>query len=245
MDKKAEWFSNWFNSSYYHRLYKNRDIQEAQAFIDKLLAYLCPPKKSKVLDLACGRGRYAKYMFDKGLLVEGWDISSESIAYAQQYEEVGLHFRIHDMRESFDTSSFDYIFSFFTSFGYFETDEEHLATIHNIYTALESNGIFVLDFLNAQKVINQLVEEEEKKVDGTLFKIKRTFENGYILKHIYFIDDEGNPRFYTEKVRAFSLESFKELFGQVGFKGVQVFGDYNLSNYQEDQSDRLILILTK
>ena len=49
------WFKNWFDSPYYHILYKNRNEKEAKSFIDNLINYLQIPNKSKVLDIACGK----------------------------------------------------------------------------------------------------------------------------------------------------------------------------------------------
>jgi len=55
------WFEHWFNSPYYHILYKDRNEKEAQIFIDNLISYLQIPKKSNILDIACGNGRHSKY----------------------------------------------------------------------------------------------------------------------------------------------------------------------------------------
>ena len=56
MPKK--WFQNWFNSPFYHILYKQRDEEEAELFIDNLCTLLRPAKESRMLDIACGRGRH-------------------------------------------------------------------------------------------------------------------------------------------------------------------------------------------
>ena len=52
------WFINWFDSPYYHILYKNRDEKEAEFFIENLVQYLNLKKRSKLLDIACGKGRH-------------------------------------------------------------------------------------------------------------------------------------------------------------------------------------------
>jgi cyclopropane fatty-acyl-phospholipid synthase-like methyltransferase len=51
-----EWFADWFDTSYYHTLYKSRNDDEAAKFISNLLTFLELEKDSKVLDLACGKG---------------------------------------------------------------------------------------------------------------------------------------------------------------------------------------------
>nr|MCU0349019.1 methyltransferase domain-containing protein [Saprospiraceae bacterium] len=117
---KSDWFKNWFNSPYYHLLYKNRDEQEAKNFIDRLLTELRPLDGATVLDLACGKGRYSRYLASKQYKVTGLDIAEESIRFAQQFENEHLSFFQHDMRLPYRINYFDYIFNFFTSFGYFE-----------------------------------------------------------------------------------------------------------------------------
>jgi hypothetical protein len=34
---QGEWFKHWFDSSFYHKLYANRDEGEAAGFVDELL----------------------------------------------------------------------------------------------------------------------------------------------------------------------------------------------------------------
>ena len=121
MATQKQWFETWFNTHYYHILYQNRNDKEAQAFIDNLLAYLSPSKNAKILDLACGKGRHARFIAEKGFDVTGIDLATDSIAAAKKHEHKHLHFQVHDMRETFAENEFDYVFNFFTSFG-FATD---------------------------------------------------------------------------------------------------------------------------
>ncbi len=69
MEVPKQWFKDWFNSPYYHLLYSNRDEREAAAFIDKLVDYLRPAPGALMLDVACGRGRHAKYRQTKGSML--------------------------------------------------------------------------------------------------------------------------------------------------------------------------------
>src|SRR5215218_5621694 len=86
-----EWYKDWFNSSYYHKLYFERDETEAQKFITRLIDHLKPPADSRMLDVACGRGRHSRFLASKGFDVTGIDISFDSIAYAKQFESDNLH----------------------------------------------------------------------------------------------------------------------------------------------------------
>jgi cyclopropane fatty-acyl-phospholipid synthase-like methyltransferase len=87
-----EWFSSWFDSPYYHILYKERDDKEAQLFMDQLSSYLQIQPEHHIMDLACGKGRHAIYLNQKGFEVTGVDLSPQSIAFAKIYENAHLHF---------------------------------------------------------------------------------------------------------------------------------------------------------
>jgi SAM-dependent methyltransferase len=239
---KAEWFIDWFNSPYYDLLYKDRDEPEAKKFIDRLLAELKPPPGAFVLDLACGKGRYSRYLAEKGFHVTGLDIAAESIAFAQQFENERLSFFVHDMRHAYRFNYFDFIFNFFTSFGYFETEKDHAKTVGNIAKDLKPDGKFVLDFFNSKKVMRTLRKEEFKTVEDVTFHIRRSVDaQGYILKNIR-LRAAGRQFEFTERVRAFTLDDFRRLFARAGLKISRTFGDYHLRSFDEHQSDRLILV---
>ena len=240
--QKTEWFEAWFNSPYYHILYKNRDEAEAKRFIDRLLGKIQPPAGANILDLACGKGRYSRYLAEKGFYVTGLDIASDSILFARQFENEHLSFFQHDMRMPYRINYFDYIFNFFTSFGYFKTEKDHLKTVCNIAKGLRPDGKFVLDFFNAKKLVSNLRPHEVKQVGGIVFHLQRMVdEEGYIVKNIQF-EDQGQFYDFTERVRAFTLDDFYDMFGKAHLKIARTFGDYYLNDFDENESDRLILV---
>ncbi|MCP4522449.1 MAG: class I SAM-dependent methyltransferase [Cytophagales bacterium] len=244
MANKKEWFSTWFDSKYYHILYKNRDYQEAEFFISNLIEKLGIENKHRVLDLACGKGRHAIYLNKQGLQVVGVDLSPESIAYANQYANEQLAFYEHDMREVLQQGAFDFVLNLFTSFGYFEDERENEKTIQSIYEIVEEGGTFVIDFMNAQKVIKNLVLEETKTIDGVTFELKRSVQNSFIVKDIAFEVEEERYEF-QERVKAITEEMFLQYFQKAGFKVEATYGDYALNSFDVNSSDRLIYVLKK
>lgn len=241
---EKEWFSDWFDSPYYPLLYKKRDENEARAFLDALLGYLSLPPGARVLDLACGRGRHAVYLAEKGFDVVGLDISANSIADAKRAESDHLSFYEHDMRRLFRTNYFDAIFNLFTSFGYFATEREHRATIRNVARQLRLHGVFVLDFINAEKAAANLVPREEIHVGSLRFDIARALVDGHLVKTIEVTDD-GQLHRYRERVRAFGPDDFRALFAGAGLTIRATFGDYALGPFDSEKSDRLILVAEK
>ncbi len=238
---KKDWYASWFDTPYYHLLYRNRDEAEAERFLDNLLEALQLNAKSRILDLACGKGRHSIYLAGKGYEVTGVDLSPQSIRHARRFERPNLSFFVHDMRKPFRNAYFDYVFNLFTSFGYFGSDQEHLDTLLSITRNLQKDGILVLDYLNAFKVIEGLKRRQQKTVGGIRFRISRKVDSGYIVKKIRFSDKGTNFQF-EERVRAFTLADFKTLFAEAGLELVRTYGDYNLSAFRKNSSDRLILV---
>jgi SAM-dependent methyltransferase len=239
-NNNESWFTSWFDTPYYHILYKDRNYREAQIFMDNLTHYLNLPEKAKVLDLACGKGRHSIYLNQLGYNVLGADLSENSIAEASKNSNETLHFKVHDMREPFE-EKFDAIFNLFTSFGYFESDEDNLTTLKAIKESLSEYGFAVIDFMNVNQVIETLVPEEVKTVDGIDFKIKRYVEDGHILKEIDF-EDQGRKFHFIEKVKALTLKDFEDLMSEAGIFLLDIFGDYKLKKFHKTESERLIMI---
>lgn len=238
------WFQTWFDSPYYHLLYKSRNSKEAERFLDNLIKFLKPKQDSLFLDLACGRGRYSVYLNQKGFNVIGVDLSETSIKHNLQFANETLSFFVHDMREEFKNNYFDYVFNLFTSFGYFEKESENLQVIQNIHKGLKTNGILVIDYMNTHKVISNLVSKEIKLVDDIQFNIERKMQNEFIFKQISFSDKRKDFVFY-EKVRTLVRKDFEKYFNLFHFKILNLFGDYSLSPFDQKNSDRLILIAQK
>lgn len=241
---RTEWFSEWFDSPWYHQLYRDHDDAEARSFLDHLIEWLHPDPQARILDLACGRGRHALYLSEKGFDVTGLDISANSIRFARRMERPGLSFFQHDMRVPFRVNYFDLVFNFFTSFGYFESDAEHRRTLRHIASGLRPGGRFVLDFLNAVRIREDLVPEETRDADGLVFHIRRYADDHHIRKQIRF-ELEGKTHLFEERVRAFSLEDLQSMCIERGLQPEASFGDYRLGPFDPHTSPRLILVARK
>jgi SAM-dependent methyltransferase len=239
-NQPSNWYSSWFDTPYYHILYKERNYREAQIFMDNITHYLNLPEKAKVLDLACGKGRHSIYLNHLGFDVLGVDLSENSIQEANINANSTLHFKVHDMREPL-VDKFDAIFNLFTSFGYFEEETDNLKTLISIKNSLSEYGFAVIDFLNVHQVIPNLIPDEIKEVDGIHFHIKRYVKDNFIIKDIEF-EANGEQFHFYEKVRAYTLEDFKKMMSDAGIYLLDIFGDYKLKKYHKNTSERLIMI---
>ncbi len=240
-----DWFENWFGSPYYHILYQDRDEQEAQEFVEKLLAYLKPNAGSTMLDIACGEGRFARQLAGHGFNVTGIDISDASIQKASALENDNLNFYVQDMRQPFYINYFDYAFNFFTSFGYFDNDRDHELAARAFATALKKEGILVIDYLNAGYVAANLNPEDTIQKGDFTFSISRKQENNHFIKDIRFKDADNKDRHFTESVAAFSVADFQRMLKPSGMSLIATFGDYLLNPYHPVDMPRLIMVFKK
>lgn len=241
MNKNKEWFQHWFDTPYYHLLYDHRNEEEAEFFMKKIISFLKLEKNKKILDLPCGKGRHAVFLNSQGFDVVGADLSENSISAAKKFENDTLKFHIQDMRDPI-FGKYDVIFNLFTSFGYFDDDRYNIKVLTNFKESLNKNGSVIIDFLNIEKVKQNLIAEDVFEKNEIEFHIKRYVKNGFLIKDIVFNTD-GREHNYVEKVQCLDLYQINNFAKQAGLTIKNVFGDYNLNAFDKDKSDRLILIL--
>jgi 2-polyprenyl-3-methyl-5-hydroxy-6-metoxy-1,4-benzoquinol methylase len=245
--ESKEWFKNWFNSPYYHLLYHNRNEDEAIAFIERLVSYLKLESNSKILDVACGKGRHSKALADMSFDVIGIDLSIESINEAKKDESERLHFYTHDMRLPFWINYFDIVFNFFTSFGYFRTQREHNNAMRSIAQSIKQNGTLVIDYLNVAYEEHHFAKSFEKKIDDHHFLVSKWQNETHFFKQIQVVGSSNEEliNLSTERVAKFSLKDFTEMLILQNMKIEKVFGDYNLNEYNAATSQRMIIVAKK
>jgi SAM-dependent methyltransferase len=125
----------------------------------------------RILDLACGFGRHANRLAALGHTVTGVDYMPGFLALAhREAREMGVHedYRQGDMRQIDFHEEFDVVLLLFTSFGYFE-DQENELVLENMARALRPGGRLMLDTLNRDTVLRDLRSDEViDKGDGLL-----------------------------------------------------------------------------
>lgn len=239
-----QWFEEWFDSPYYHILYSHRNDDEAERFISTIVRQLNIPKDSLALDAACGKGRHSKTLAKLGLTVWGTDLSANSIAEAKQYECENLHFDIWDIRKVYKPAFFNYVFNLFSSFGYFDNEEDDMKAMQAFADNLQPGGTLVIDFFNSEWVVKNIKERDIIQRGEMQFHIKKKLENGHIVKSIDFLAN-GEDYHFEERVKLVNLFRFKDMLQQSGLQMVTIYGDYDLNDFVSSTSPRLIIVAQK
>jgi len=250
MSKELPWYVNWFSSKLYLELYKHRNDDDARNLLNLIQRTIPLKKGDKVLDICCGAGRHSIELARRGFDTTGFDLSKFLISEAKKTfkslpeKNIKSKFLIKDMRHFNFNKSFDAAMNVFTSFGYFESDEENFKVIANASASLKSKGYFVFDFLNGVYLKKNIVPFDRKIFHGKEFTQRRKIENDFITKTISI--KSGTKKFsYEEVLKLYDLAALKKAFEKNSFTIKTVLGDYYGNKYNKEKSQRLIIVAQK
>jgi SAM-dependent methyltransferase len=233
----TEWFEEWFNDAYLH-VYPHRDDADAERLVALLVRTLPWQPGWRVLDVACGEGRHARALAIAGARVVGLDLSPGLLARAR--EETLAPLVRADMRLlPVRPGTMDLTVNLFTSFGYFDRDEEHAAALAGMVATVRPGGWFVLDFLHAARVRAALVAEEVTTLAGTPVRLRRRLAEGgrFVVKDIELADG----RRFLERVRLFEPSDLAAMLTRAGAGIRHRLGDYDGAPLAES-SPRVLLL---
>ena len=151
-----EWWQRIWNTPLYFELYEQQDTELAKSQVGQLVALLNLTPPARILDVGCGYGRHSIELAGRGFTVTGLDLSDVQLKRAREKAASSgarVDWRQGDSRAMSFDAEFDAAINMFLSFGYFETDDEHLAVLTGIARALEPGGRFLLDFWNREHEI--------------------------------------------------------------------------------------------
>lgn len=242
----SAWYKSWFASPNYLKVYSHRNQNDAKNLINLIIKVTNLKEGEKILDAACGAGRHAFLLSKLNYQVFGFDLSKTLLSEAKKnFLNGGIkaNFFLSDIRYLPLKGEIDLILNLFTSFGYFDSDEENFKFARESREILKEGKYFVLDYLNKDFIINNLVEESVRNVGTLEIKESRRIINGRIEKKIIIDSGEKKEKF-VESVRLYTKEEIKYKFENIGYKLKYCFGDY-FGNEFINESERLVLFFQK
>jgi len=241
------WYVHCFGREYLD-LYPHRDDAEAQADVEAIIELIDPPKDEPLLDLGCGAGRHLVALHSAGFRhIVGLDLSAELLEIAAERltkaGAEGIKLVNADMAHIPYEEHFGTVLSLFTSFGYFERDEENAAVFAAVRKAALPGGRFLIDYMNRDWVIANLVGQEEKDVAGRRVRIERRLTAGRrrVEKTTRVLGPEGEEKTYHESVRLYSPLEVEQMLEAEGFVNVRRYGSLRGAPHRSE-SPRLILV---
>ena len=263
-----KWFESWFDTEYYHLLYKHRNDEEAKRFLQRMYGFLQLQNGDLVVDIGCGKGRHSIAMAELGLRVMGLDLSENSILSARQSAvEKNIEdaeFLVHDMRQPYPVENCKAVFNIFTSFGYFDDPADDERALSAMGKSLLDGGYVVQDYINSKPLLKSLdgtilQSMQWQEISGVKFGTEKWVEHEKIYKRILVEDERkfatkewvdsgmhsNEPLIFTEEIKMYSREELVQLHQSAGLQVVDVFGSYELDAFHEDFSPRIIVVSRK
>lgn len=179
-----------------------------------------------------------------GYVVTGVDLAPRAIDIAREklaFQNLEADFICGDMRIPLP-DTFDVIVNLFTSFGYFEEDEQNRTVLRSMKSMLRHGGVLVIDFLNEQWVRKTLVSNETGSLPTCQYTIERWLSESMVFKKISTRREDGASAVFNEQVKLYGNDWFTRELEALGFRITERLGDYDGSAFNPEQSPRLIII---
>lgn len=241
-----EWWKSLFNSPIYFELYAAENTKKAVEEVRDLLRLLSLQPPARILDVPCGYGRHTLELARRGFTVTGVDASSVQLGRAREQAErakLRVHLREQDARDLTFEGEFDLAINMFLSFGYFETDAEHLAMLQGIARALRPGGRFLMHLWNREYEIRyfdqyqvdrsgDVVEVEEWEFDHLRGRLN--------WKNTAFFPD-GRRESWWHSIRAYTIAELRGLLERAGFRLDAAYGGLGGEPYSIESEEAVLV----
>lgn len=245
-----EWYTDeGFWLSFKEMMYDPQRLGRTEADVREMISLCGLRPGMSVLDHCCGFGRHALVFSQNGYKTSGVDLCQ---AYLQRGKDkakkhsVPVTFYHQDIRQLEIPQEFDFIYNFFTSFGYIEDPQEELQVVQGVHRHLRKGGRFLIDMQGKELLARDYRESEWfDGQDGSIMLVQTTPVDSWcrVENRWGFIKDNT----YTERVFSHKMYSAKEIADLLlagGFFSVECYGSLQGSDYNS-QAERLIVLATK
>lgn len=247
-ETEAAWVTDYFGADYL-RLYQfppERTNPEVEFLYQELSRRL--PPDGPVLDLACGQGRHAVQLAQRGLRVMGLDYQQnllDEAARSARERQVRLPLVRGDMRRLPFTGAFAAVMCMFSAFGYF-SDVENAGVLAEIARSLRPGGWLVLDIANRDHLLRHAQPRGWKRLpDGTIVVSEWRWDvpTGRYTHQQWLITAQGQ-RSFSHSVRVYTCTELITLLQDAGFTVDAVHGGFRGEALTWD-APRLVIIAQK
>jgi len=236
-----EWYRTFFSQDYL-RFDRHEDTSDEVSFLQDRASL---PPGAKVLDLCCGYGRHAIELARRGCRVTGLDLSPTMLRRARQdASDQGVETRWvrGDMRALPLLEAFDAAISMFTSFGYFEDEDENFNVLEEVARVLVPGGRFLIETVNRDFLARYFERQSWLRPEGMTVLEERTFDpiGGRSRVDVTVIEGAQERR-YFHSVRLYTFTELQMLMQAAGLVVTDVWGDFAGGAYDWDASRMIVL----
>ena len=228
------------HAGFYDLFYEQKDYAGEAAFVHECIGKYHGGKQLRVLEMACGTGKHAYHLWQKGYKIVATDYSEDMLDCAKENHkqwQTDVDFRHLDMRNPvLMTETPDVIICLFDSIGYLQTNENILDLLKFVRGQLKDNGLFIVEYWNAGAFLRFYEPSRTKHfktLEGEITRISET-DIDYInqLAHVHYTitkrqnDSVEDIIKETQSNRYFLHQEMKLFFNQAGLECLATFAGY-------------------
>lgn len=234
---QPDWWRRIFNSMY---LKTDADVVEDMQItrkeVDLFTEILSLDKNMVILDLACGQGRHSLELARRGFRnVNGLDRSHFLIRKAKNSnlnEQLNASFREGDARKlPYPADTFDVVMMLGNSFGYFESTDDDIKILKEVFRVLKPEGKFLIDVADGNYLRCNYSPRSWEWIDPKHFVCRErslaSDNQRLISREVITHINKGVvlDQFYAE--RLYNKEGLQEMFDRCGYVNVAFHGNLN------------------
>jgi cyclopropane fatty-acyl-phospholipid synthase-like methyltransferase len=240
------WWVDYFDERYLDVFAESFSEEHTAREAEAISGFLDLPPEAEILDLACGQGRHAVALAQRGYRVTGLDLSPTLLAHARERAAtagVMVTWVEGDMRALEWRAQFDAIINITTAFGYFGTDEENETVLRQAAAALRPGGQFLIETLHRDYIVREYQQHDWYETDhGTLVWVLRLFDavrgRTTVVERYRTEDGVEGERYHN--IRVFTATELHAMLHRAGLEPVETLGDWDGQAFSFD-STRLII----
>ncbi|GCE06842.1 class I SAM-dependent methyltransferase [Dictyobacter aurantiacus] len=246
---ETPWYEKFFNEDY-ARLYAPFLLPAStEQDVTDIIRLLDLQPEHSVLDLCCGYGRHALELARYGCQVTGQDLSPRLLERAQasaSEQQLQVRWLQGDMRTIPFENEFDAIINMFTSFGYFDSDEEDQKVLQQVHKALKPGGFFLLETIHQARVARTSAPQGIIRYpDGLIVLEERQLDlfSSHNNVRISLLYPDGRRSEHRQSIRVYTLTELAHMLRQAGLELTTYYGGLDGSALTIES--RLVLICQK
>ncbi|MGB9300143.1 MAG: class I SAM-dependent methyltransferase [Anaerolineae bacterium] len=229
-------------------LFTARRWEDASREVEAMVTLLGLSPGARVLDLCCGVGRHSLGFARSGFQVTGADRTATYLHEARRRaaeEGLQVEFIQEDMRTFVRPGAFDAVVNYFSSFGYFESDDDDRRVLANVHRSLRAGGVLLMEMMGKEILARVFSERGWREEDRMLILEERKLASDWSTIHNrWIILEDGERREVMLTVRLYSAAELSRLLKEAGFGKVDVYGDLNGAPYDMG-AKRLVVVARK
>lgn len=209
---------------------------------------------SKILDCACGTGEDLIMFQGMKFSVFGSDLSDAMLTQARKniaeaHVEIPVQKADYCELQKYYKMEFDAVVCLSNAINEPLEDAETLRALRSMKSVLRVGGILVFDQGQSDASMRNPPRFDPviNNRDYTRFFVIDYSDDIQTVNIFDFTHTQDTSDFHYTivRIRIRLQDSWKELLGEVGFKKVEFFGDWNLTPYDKESSRRLIVVAQK